>query len=72
MMPLLALKQRLNYLKDELSPALAPEHNTAFEILAEETDRLIERSSEFGLVAEMRRAPAVIQEPANEAETTEL
>lgn len=45
--PLISLKQRLSYLKDELSPALAAEQKTTFEILTVETERLIERSSQF-------------------------
>jgi CHASE3 domain sensor protein len=71
-MPLISLKQRLSYLQEELSPALAAEHRTTLKILAEETERLIERSTQFGPLAATRCEPAITQEPTNEPATSEL
>jgi len=71
-MPLISLKQRFSYLQEELSPALAAEHQKLLEILAEETERLIESSTQFGPVAAPTHAPAVMREAANEPEPSEL
>ena len=71
-MPLISLKQRLTYLQEELGTTLAADHKTILEVLAEETERLIEHSIQFGPVAPLQREPAVMNEPANEPETSEL
>lgn len=71
-MPLISLKQRLGYLQEELNPVLAAEHRTMLEILAEETERLIESSTQFGPVAPPTRPPAAMREAANEPEASEL
>lgn len=69
-LPLVSLKQRLNYLKEELGPALAAEHKRTLEILAEETERLIEFSTQFGPLGKMRGAPAATPEQTNSMERT--
>ena len=70
--PLISLKQRLSYLKDDLSPALAAEQKTTFEILAEETERLIERSSQFRPPAKAQCEPAGVKEQMTENGSSEL
>ena len=40
--PLISLKKRLSYLKEEMAAVVTAEQKTSFEILADETERLIE------------------------------
>jgi methyl-accepting chemotaxis protein len=69
--PLISLKQRLSYLEDELSPALAAEQKTTFDILAEEIERLVERSSQFGSLAKAKGEMASFAEPATVIRSSE-
>ncbi|MGE5306490.1 MAG: hypothetical protein ACM3TN_24535 [Alphaproteobacteria bacterium] len=69
--PLISLKQRLRYLQDELSPALAAGQRTSFNILAEETERLIQRSSQLGSLAKAECEAASVQEQTAETWASE-
>ncbi|HEU4342250.1 MAG TPA: hypothetical protein VFU31_11820 [Candidatus Binatia bacterium] len=45
--PLISLKKRLAYLKGELGEKVTPEQRTSFEVLTEETERLIENCAQL-------------------------
>lgn len=45
--PLISLKKRVGYLKGELGERATPEQQTSFEVLAEETERLIENCAQL-------------------------
>jgi CHASE3 domain sensor protein len=66
-MPLLSLKKRLRYLQAELTEKVTAEQRTAFEVLADETERLIKRCAQLpGLAAEPVRDPK-LQEQTSES-----
>jgi CHASE3 domain sensor protein len=57
-MPLLSLKKRLSYLQAELTEKATADQRTAFEVLADETERLIKRCAQLqGLPAEQVEEP---------------
>jgi CHASE3 domain sensor protein len=64
-MPLLSLKKRLRYLQVELTEKVTAEQGTAFDVLADETERLIKRCAQLpGLPAEQVEKPK-LKEPAH-------
>jgi CHASE3 domain sensor protein len=65
--PLVSLKKRLSYLKEELAEKITAEQRTTFAILAEETERLIQRCGALrpppivGLEAKKRQEQAAFR-----------
>jgi CHASE3 domain sensor protein len=72
-MPLLSLKKRLRYLQAELTEKATAEQRTAFEVLADETERLIKRCAQLpGLPAEQVGDPKLQGQRAESPEEESL
>ena len=55
--PLISLKRRLSYLERELTEKTTAEQRTTFQVLAEETERLIQRCPTLQTLAKERETP---------------
>jgi hypothetical protein len=68
--PLISLKKRLSYLKEEMAAVVTAEQKTSFEILADETERLIEHCGRLQPSSEPAGSKH-FQRPTNASRSTE-